>query len=144
MVYWHVQNLILQKEVNLLKKLQHKAPLPTSSLLLSEPMWPDWAIYCTLGNFSNPVATIILPKLPTFLYNFCKGFKNLYFYTEIIFRQLLKTFGDLLLVRTCIVVAVYLGRYNVHFISVYLKTCTTPDLQPVWPVMFKSCPKFFH
>ena len=30
------------------------------------PVWPDWAIYCTLGNFSEPAATIILPKLPTF------------------------------------------------------------------------------
>ena len=30
-------------------------------------MWPDWAIYCTLGNFSKPTATIIFPKLPTFL-----------------------------------------------------------------------------
>ena len=27
---------------------------------------PDWAIYCTLGNFSKPMATIILPILPTF------------------------------------------------------------------------------
>ena len=31
--------------------------------------WPDWTIYCTLGIFSKPVATIILPKSPnlTFL-----------------------------------------------------------------------------
>ena len=28
------------------------------------PVWPDWAILFTLGNFSKPVATIILPKLP--------------------------------------------------------------------------------
>ena len=32
-------------------------------------VWPDWTIYCTLGNFSKPGATIILP---TFLGNFCK------------------------------------------------------------------------
>ena len=25
-------------------------------------VWPDWAIYCTLGNFYNTVATYILPK----------------------------------------------------------------------------------
>ena len=31
-----------------------------------QPVWPDWAIYCTSGNFSKPVATIISPKLPTF------------------------------------------------------------------------------
>ena len=29
-------------------------------------VWTDWTICCTLGNFSKPVATIILPKLPTF------------------------------------------------------------------------------
>ena len=26
-------------------------------------VWPDWAIFCTLGNFFKPVATIILPKI---------------------------------------------------------------------------------
>ena len=26
-------------------------------------VWPDWSIYCTLGNFSKPVATIILAKM---------------------------------------------------------------------------------
>ena len=29
--------------------------------------WPDWAIYCTMGNFSRPVATIILPKFDDYL-----------------------------------------------------------------------------
>ena len=38
-----------------------------------------------MGNFSKPVATIILPKLLTFLYNCCKGFKNFHFSCEIIF-----------------------------------------------------------
>ena len=47
-----------------------------------------------MGNFSKPVATITLPKLLTFLYNFCKGFKKVNFSSEIIFGQLLKTFGD--------------------------------------------------
>ena len=32
------------------------------------------------------------------LYNFCKGFKNFKFSSEIIFGQLLETFGDFLLV----------------------------------------------
>ena len=36
-------------------------------------MWPDWAIYWTLGNFSKLLAKIILPKSPTFLGNFCEG-----------------------------------------------------------------------
>ena len=32
----------------------------------SPSVWPDWVIYWTLGNFSKPLATIILPKSPTF------------------------------------------------------------------------------
>ena len=28
--------------------------------------WPDWAIFCTLGNFLKPLTTIDLPKSPTF------------------------------------------------------------------------------
>ena len=46
-------------------------------------------IYWTLGNFSKPLATINLPKFPTFLGNFCKGVKILNFSSEIIFGQLL-------------------------------------------------------
>ena len=50
--------------------------------------WPDWEIYWTLGNFSNPLATIILPKFPTFLGNSCKVIKIFNFSSEIIFGQL--------------------------------------------------------
>ena len=57
-------------------------------------MWPDWAIYWTLGNFLKPLAAINLPKSPTFLVNFCKGVKIYHFSSEIIFGQLLWTFGD--------------------------------------------------
>ena len=32
-----------------------------------QPVWPNWTICCTLCNFFKPLATIILPKLPTFL-----------------------------------------------------------------------------
>ena len=63
-------------------------------------MWPDWAIFCTLGNHSKQGANIILPKLPTLLGNFCKGVKTIHFSIEIIFGQLLYTFGDFYLV-TC-------------------------------------------
>ena len=34
---------------------------------LSIPVWPDWAIYWTLGHFLKPLATINLPKSLTFL-----------------------------------------------------------------------------
>ena len=46
----------------------------------SESVGPDWAIYCTLGNFSKPVAAIILPKLSIFLGDFCKSVKILHFF----------------------------------------------------------------
>ena len=57
--------------------------------LSRESVWPDWVIYCTLGNFAKPMATIILPKSPTFLGNFCKCVKTFHFYSEVIFGQLL-------------------------------------------------------
>ena len=63
-----------------------------------QSVWPDWAIFCTLGNHSKPVATIILPKSPTLLANFCKGVKIIHFSSEIIFWQLSLTFGDFYLV----------------------------------------------
>ena len=42
-------------------------------------MWPDWAIYWTLGNILKPLATINLPKSSSFLGNFCKGLKYIIF-----------------------------------------------------------------
>ena len=42
-------------------------------------MWPDWAIYWTLGNFLKPLVTFNLPKSPTFLSNFCKCVKSIIF-----------------------------------------------------------------
>ena len=44
------------------------------------PVWPHLAIYWTLGDFLNPLAKFNLPKSPTFLGNFCKGFKIYYFF----------------------------------------------------------------
>ena len=69
-----------------------------TNLSCSRTVWPDWAIYCTLGNFSKPVATIIVPKLSTFRAIFCKGVNISHFSNEIIFGQLLQTFGNLILV----------------------------------------------
>ena len=40
-------------------------------------VWPDWAIYWALSNFSKPLATINLPKSPTFWGNFCKCVKKI-------------------------------------------------------------------
>ena len=61
-------------------------------------MWPDWAIYWILGNFLKPLATITLPKSSTFLGNFCNVVKMYHFSSEIIFGQLLQTFGNFYLV----------------------------------------------
>ena len=61
-------------------------------------MWPDWGIFCTLGNFFKPLGIINLPKSLTLLGNFRKGVKILNFSCEIIFGQLLQTFGDFYLV----------------------------------------------
>ena len=60
----------------------------------SQPVWPDWAIFWTLGNFLKPLATINLPKSPTFLGKFWKVVKIYHFSSEIILGQLLLTFGD--------------------------------------------------
>ena len=51
------------------------------------PVWPDLAIFCTLGNHSKLVATIILPKSPTLLANFCIGVKIIHFSSEFTFGQ---------------------------------------------------------
>ena len=83
---------LLAHTVNLLKAscwyLSCKCSRELSLCKRSRTVWPDWAIYCTLGNFSQPVATIILPKSPTFLGNFCKGVKIFLFSSKIIFGQL--------------------------------------------------------
>ena len=50
------------------------------------------------GHLLKPLATINLPKSPTILGNFCKGVKISYFSCEIIFGQLLKTFGNFYMV----------------------------------------------
>ena len=65
---------------------------PTTGWHRLKAVWPDWAIYCTLGNFSKPMVTIILPKLPIFLAIFCKGFKIFHFSSEFILGQHLATF----------------------------------------------------
>ena len=47
------------------------------------------------------MATVSVPKSPTLLGSFCKGVKIFNFYGEIIFGQLLWTFGDFLLTGRC-------------------------------------------
>ena len=54
-------------------------------------VWPDWAIYSTLGNFSKLVATIILPKLYRFFAIFVKVMTIFHFSSEIFWA----TFTDI-------------------------------------------------
>ena len=75
----HLSQKSSAKKVN---NLFSKTPAAASAAV-----WPDWAIYWTLGNFLKPLATINLPKSPTFLGNFCTGVKIYHFSSEIIFRQ---------------------------------------------------------
>ena len=53
-------------------------------IFMSQAVWPDWAIYWTLGNFLKPLATFNLLKSPTSLGNFCKDVKIYHFPSEII------------------------------------------------------------
>ena len=54
-----------------------------------EAVWPDLAIYWTLGKFLKPLVTLNLPKSLTFLRNFCKDVKIYHFSSKIIFGQIL-------------------------------------------------------
>ena len=65
------------------------------SLCLHSTVWQCDQI----GRFFEPVATIILPKSPTLLCNFCK---ISHFPGEIIFGQLLWKFGDFYLVTLAV------------------------------------------
>ena len=76
----------------------YEAASASSIQCIRQAVRPDWAIYWTLGNFSKPLTTINLPKSLTLLGNFCKGVKIFNFTIEIIFGQLLQTFGNFLLV----------------------------------------------
>ena len=69
-----------------------------------------------LDHFLKPLAPINLPKSPTFLGNSFKGTKIYHFSSEVIFGQLLQTFGDIFLVKlvsfTVILARAYLSTYT--------------------------------
>ena len=98
--------------------------VPKKSLNRSQSVCPDCTIYCTLGNILKLVATIILAKSPTFSGNFWIGIKIFQFSSEIIFGQLLLTFGVLLLVTLIVSLVQYWvgGKYCRAFLhSFWLK-----------------------
>ena len=65
-----------------------------------QTVWPDLAIYYTLGNFSKPGQQVFCQNGQHIFGNFCKGVKIIYFTREILFGQLLQTFGDFLIGHT--------------------------------------------
>ena len=93
-------------------------------------MWPDLAIYWTLNKFLKPLATIKLSKSPTFFGNFCKGVKTDHSSREIIFGQLLETFGD------------FFWSDNLSFLQLVCQPSLfiTTFCSDMWPQVFR-CPK---
>ena len=77
-----------------------------------EAVCQDLAIFCTLGHFLKNLATINLPKSTTFLGNFCKGVKIYHICSEIIFGQVLQTFGDFFLVTQPMLYSTYSSFLN--------------------------------
>ena len=73
--------------------LKQRIPLCKRGIESSVPRFGNY-----LGKHSKPVSTIILPKSPSLLGNFSKGVKIIRFSSEIIFGQLLQTFGDFFMV----------------------------------------------
>ena len=88
--YWLLQMRALSKfRFDLLSRALRQfayQQLPRRDTLFDDntPVWPDWVIYWTLGNFLKPLATTNLFKSLTFLGYYCKGVKIYHFFTEII------------------------------------------------------------
>ena len=89
-------DFVTTKKTDLSRHLQksHRGSKVSPWIFNRLSVWPHWAIYWTLGNFLKPLATIYLPKSSTFLGNFWTGVKIYHCSSEIIFGQLLQTFGD--------------------------------------------------
>ena len=74
-------------------------------------------IYCNLGNFSKPVAPIILPKLPTFQAMFVKVWKSFIFLVKSFLGNFFWTFGNFLLVTLIVsaheqLISLFKGNVN--------------------------------
>ena len=91
-------SLVNERPTDWLTATTSKATIWLVKTCTESSAWPDWEIYWTLGNFLKPLATINLSISPTFLGNFCKGLRIYHCSSEIIFWQLLQTFGDFFLV----------------------------------------------
>ena len=86
------------------------------------PVWQDWVIYWTLGNFSKPLATISLPKSPTFLDNFAMMSKSLIFLVKsflVNFYRHLATFYW----SHCLSLSFHLSVTYTYYLSLSLSLC---------------------
>ena len=76
-------------ESRLISMINYIQPIPTIGVTnshwpSSQPVWPDWAIFWTLGTFLKPLATINLPQSSPFLSIYCKVVKIIHFSSETI------------------------------------------------------------
>ena len=71
------------KSINLQRVICWKLCTTSNSSWTMQTVWPDWAIYWTLGNFLKPLATINLPQSPPFLGNFWKLSKSIIFLVKL-------------------------------------------------------------
>ena len=78
-------------------------------------MWPDWAIYWTLGNFLKPLTTINLSKSTTFFGIFCKGVKIFNFFSKII-----------------------LGNFFRHLATFCWSRCSLSKWKPFHPILLRD------
>ena len=102
------------------------------------PVWPELAIYWILGNFLKPLATINWPKSSTFLGNFCKDVKIYHFCSEIIFGQLLKTFGNFFLVTLPVT-----QKYGAYYQNTHTNWYSPEDVEPAYLLPNKFYCSFF-
>ena len=88
---WHENHKKLKEKKATKVELRRFVDVAVLDLL---SVWPDWAIYWTLGSFLKPLATNNLPKSLTFFGNFFVKFVKIFnFSGEIVFGQLLAFFS---------------------------------------------------
>ena len=86
------------------------------------PVWPDWAIYWTLGKFLMPLAKNNLPKSTTFLGNFVKVSKSIIFLVKS--NHFWATFIDIWwFFLVALVSSLSLSRYLSSFLSLVFFLC---------------------
>ena len=102
-------------------------------------VWQDWAIYWTLDNFINSLATITLPKYPTFLENFCKGVIIYHFSSEIKFGAIFTDIWWFFLVTLIVWFEVWISlKSGVENASFKVLIYVLSDLWPNWIIFLSS------